>query len=613
MNNTDMRLFCEGNSYDSYKILGSFCENQYESTSSGVVFRVWAPNAKKVQIIGDFNNWTGTEHSMEFIKEAGIWTLFVPEAKPFDKYKYYIQTSIGRWVKKADPYARVYEGTDSVIYPEANFLWEDEEWLQSRVPNTHEQPINIYELHCSSWKDKYPNFRDLAKQLIQYLKQLNFNYIELMPITEYPHDASWGYQCTGYFAVTNRYGMPEDFKYFVNELHKEGIGVIMDWVPSHFAKDSYSLSKFDGTHLYENSDREKYINKLWGTYNFDFEKDQVKSFLMSSACYFLSEFHIDGLRVDAVSNLLYFNNSRYGLKDSDGNIGIPEYIAGIDFVKQLNRRIKKTFNGVIMIAEESGSWENVTKPDYLGGLGFDYKWNMGWMNDNLKYMGIIPSDRHYYDKLITHSITYNYNEKYILPLSHDETVNGKKSIFQKMSENKFANAKAFYGYMTAHPGKKLTFMGNEFANDREWDFTSVLDWEIPTKNGHRGVFEYIKELNRIYLSEKAMWELDSELEGFEWVSKGQSVLIFGRKSKDLNNFILAVCNFSDRSFEKYKVGVSRFIDYVEILNSDDLKYEGAGLVNGSVKPKNDGWNGKPFHIEVKLPACSVLLFKPDFA
>lgn len=624
MNKTDMTLFLEGNSYDSYRFLGACPDTQKIDGEeyAGIRFTVWAPEAKEVQVIGSFNGWSGAAHRMQRIDEFGIWTLFVPEAQPLDTYLYRIQTIRGRWLRKADPYARLSDlrpQRSSVIY-QSQFQWSDDDWMQTRSNRTAPSaPINIYEMHLGSWKrncqQQFLNYRSLAARLIPYLQAMHYNFVELLPVTEHPADASWGYQNTGYYSVTSRYGVPDDFRAFVNELHNAGIGVILDWVPSHFVSDRHGLERFDGTFLFEHTDPKRRKNTQWNTLNFDFTKGPVQSYLLSSAFYFLKEFHIDGIRMDAVSNMLYYEYTDYG--EIQNIQGGNENIEAIDFMKKLNRAVKRQIGGAIMIAEESGGWEHITKPDYRGGLGFDYTWNMGWMHDTLQYLIRDPSFRNRYGHEICSSLERGFQEHCILPLSHDEFVQGKKSLVGKfMGQCAFQSIRTLYGYMMTLPGKKLIFMGNEFAQIQEWKYNGELDWALLEQKPHDGVFQYIKALNCMYLTEPALWELESESKGFSWIDGDagkQGVFCFIRHSRQDKEFLIVVCNFSEVPFAEYKVGVPRFTDYCELISSDASAYGGSGMVNGSpVKPVYETWHGQPFHIKIRLPANAVTIWKPNF-
>ena len=624
MKETQVRLFCEGNCYDAYQFFGSF------PLEEGVLFRLWAPNAQKVQVIGTFNQWNGSAHTMLLEQGCGIWSLTIPEACVGDAYQYRILTKNGRWVKKADPYA-LHAGLRPKQYSVVSgflqeaYAWGDGDWMAQRKeamqPN---QPMHIYEIHGSAFPNM--NFREISEKCIPYLQEMHYNFIEFMPITEHPLDESWGYQTTGFYAVTSRYGTPEEFRIFVDTCHKAGIGVILDWVPSHFAKDMHGLVQFDGTGLYEGEDLAKSRNTLWGTCNFDFSKGEVQSFLLSSAFYFLEEFHVDGFRVDAVSNLLYHGsqdqpNHSYRTPELYDAYAGRENVDAIDFMKKLNRAIAKTGKGAITIAEESGGWERVTRPDYLGGLGFTYTWNMGWMHDTLSYLQIQPQYRTMRHGLVKDSLLRAFAEQYCLPLSHDESVHGKGSLLRKMANASFAQLRLLLGYQIVHPGKKLTFMGNEFGEEAEWN---VQQLRTPALQGKRqllseqqqATLRYTKELNRIYMEEEALWNMEYTPASFAWVdgdNAGQSIVTFIRQGEMKNNFLLVVLNFSDISYEHYKVGVPRFVDYKELLNSDAAVYGGMGLENkGTLKPNYEKWNGQPFYIELKIPANSMLLIKPIF-
>ncbi len=624
MKDTELRVFCEGNCYEAYRFLGSFPQE------TGVQFTLWAPNALQVQVVGTFNHWNGSLHTMHLLDAYGIWTLTVPEACVGDAYQYRILTRKGQWVQKADPFAlqaALRPQRHSVVsnFLNAAYTWKDADWMENRksvmAPN---RPMHIYEMHCST----FPNmdFQSLAKQCLPYLQQMHYNFIELMPITEHPLDESWGYQTTGFYAVTSRYGTPEDFRMFVDACHQAGIGVILDWVPSHFAKDSHGLVQFDGTGLYEGDEIAKSRNALWGTCNFDFSKGEVQSFLLSSAFYFLEEFHVDGLRVDAVSNLLYHGDGNGGNRSYRNPALYNAYdglenIDAIDFMKKLNRAVVKHGKGAITIAEESGGWERVTRPDYLGGLGFTYTWNMGWMHDTLSYLQVQPEYRNLRHFLIKDSLLRAFDERYCLSLSHDETVHGKGSLLKKMPGEQFAQLRVLLGYQMTHPGKKLTFMGNELGEASEWQVGQVRTPAVEQKAQtllpmQEATLRYTKELNRIYMEQEALWSMEHGTASFSWVdgdNSGQSIVTFLRHGKEQNDFLLVVLNFSNVSYEHYKVGVPRFVDYRELLNSDAAVFGGGGTTNtGKMKPVYETWNGQPFYIELKIPANSMLLIKPIF-
>lgn len=618
----DTYLFHEGKHFKSYEFLGSRL-SKYED-NEGVAFRVWAPKAKKVRIVGNFNNWNGNNFEM-YRENSGVWSLFISELQEGEIYKYEIFTEDNRVIVKSDPYAYYSElrpKTASIIMNIDNYKWNDKKWIEKRSKkNIFNSPINIYEVHLGSWKkdenDNFYSYRKIADKLVDYVKDMGYTHIEILPITEHPLDASWGYQTTGYYSVTSRFGTPNDFKYFVDKFHNNGIGVILDWVPGHFCKDAHGLYKFDGTSLYEYSNPDLGENYDWGTANFDLGKKEVQSFLISNAVFWFEKYHVDGIRADAVSNMLYLN---YGKKENTlikNEYGGNENLMAVEFIKNLNKAVFEYYKNPFMIAEESTAWSMVTTPTYLGGLGFNYKWNMGWMNDMLKYMEMDPIYRKWHHELITFSLMYAFSENFILPLSHDEVVHGKKSLLNKMPgnyEEKFKSLRLFYGYMMTHPGKKLLFMGGEFGQFIEWKYDSELDWHLLTYPSHDSLKRYVKELNHVYLKEKSLWQQDHLSDGFSWIDHAnynQSIISFIRKSTNKDEFIIVICNFTNVLYEDYKVGVPRKGNYVEILNSDRDIYGGSNCLNkGIIKSKKGKWNNRPYNIEIKIPPLSTIFIKP---
>lgn len=549
------------------------------------VFRVWAPHAKAVSVVGDFNQWNSDCNPMSKISDS-VWETEIAGLKVFDSYKYAIKSSRDEIVFKADPYALHAEtapANASKLYT-SNYKWKDSKWLEERqsfVP--YDSPINIYEMHLGSWKkhsDGNPmTYRQIADDLAQYASDMNYTHVEILPVTEFPYEGSWGYQVTGMFAPTSRFGTPDDFKYFVDTLHRKGIGVILDWVVAHFPKDAFGLYEFDGERLYEYQDELKCEHKEWGTRIFDYSKNEVKSFLISSADYWIREYHIDGIRVDAVASMLYLD---YGRKNGEWrpNVFGGNYnLEAIDFFKQLNSSILSQHSGVIMIAEESTSFPLVTKPSYDGGLGFNFKWNMGWMNDLVSYMGVNPFFRKDCHNHLTFSITYAFSENYILPLSHDEVVHGKLSLLNKLPgeyNEKFDGLKSFLGYMIAHPGKKLLFMGGEFGQFIEWDYAKQLDWFLLDYDSHKNLHKFVKDLNSFYVKNKPLYELDTIYDGFEWIvvdDNSQNIVCFIRRAKN-GDFVIAIVNFSPVDRYGYCVGVPQEGTYKISLDSSDVKYGG---------------------------------------
>jgi 1,4-alpha-glucan branching enzyme len=609
----------------SYKIFGS-----HETTVKGVKgirFILWAPNAKEIKIVGNFNNWSGNDHIMKSNSKLNLWSLFIPGLSAEDIYKYEITTLDGRKLLKADPYAFYSElrpDTASKISNLNNYHWKDSEWLEKRsTTELYDKPVNIYEIHLGSWKmnsdGSFMNYRTIADELLEYVLYMGYTHVELMPVAEHPLDASWGYQSTGYFSLTSRYGTPEDFMYFVDKFHNHEIGVILDWVPGHFCKDAHGLYQFDGTKLYEYENPVLGENFDWGTCNFDLSKSKVRQFLISNALFWFDIYHIDGMRVDAVANMLYLN---YGRKESmsiKNKYGGNENLEAIDFLKTLNSIIFNYYPNVLMIAEDSSSFPGVTKPSYLGGVGFNYKWNMGWMNDMLKYMQMDPIHRKWHHNLITFSLMYAFSENFVLPLSHDEVVHGKKSLLDKMPGDywqKFANLRLFYAYMIAHPGKKLLFMGGEFGQFIEWRFDHELDWLLLDYPMHKSVQNYVRELNLLYKKENSLWEKDHTYEGFQWIDHQnyeQSIISFMRVGKEAKDFMIVICNFTPVVYNEYKVGVPSFLHYKELFNSDSVEFGGSNQINEeTIRPELESWHNQPYHIKIKIPPLATIFIKPDY-
>lgn len=619
----DAYLFREGNHYRSYDFLGA-----HITTIDGVdgaVFRLWAPNAVNVSLIGDFNDWKSGKNPMVMDDESGIWSIFIAGMKQWDMYKYEIQTADGRMIAKSDPYAFFSElrpGKASKLFSFGSFQWGDALWLDKRRDtNIYESPINIYEVHPGSWKQKtdgeYYSYRELADELVPYVRDMGYTHIELMPLAEHPLDGSWGYQATGYYSATSRYGSPNDLMYLVDKCHRESIGIILDWVPGHFCKDDNGLRLFDGTTLFEYSDPRKGENHGWGTCHFDLGKPEVQSFLISNAIFWFEQFHIDGLRVDAVASMLYLDYERKAGEWAPNKYGGRENLEAVGFIRKLNKVVFEYYPHVLMIAEESTTWPLVTAPTYLGGLGFNYKWNMGWMNDTLKYMSMDPIHRKWHHNLVTFSLMYAYTENYILPLSHDEVVHGKKSLLDKMPGDywqKFANLRVYLGYMAAHPGKKLMFMGGEFGQFIEWKYDSGLDWLLIDYDMHGRMKNYVSGLSHIYKEEPALWEKDHIFEGFEWIDPNnfsQSIIVFMRRGKKISDTLITICNFTPVVYENYRIGVPYMCGYKEILNSDLKVYGGSDRRNENIlEAHSHKWQNQPFSIEISVPPLAVVYFKP---
>ena len=610
-NNMAEYLFHEGTNYHSHKFLGSFLEGD------SCTFRVWAPNAKRVFVTGEFCSWYPHTYEMKKINDRGIYEIQVPGVSEFDAYKYVIVTHSGLELWKADPYAKHAETrplTASKVYTLPEYKWKDKKWMDNRTVPYH-QPMNIYEVHLGSWKHnekgKELSYRELAHRLVEYVKEMNYTHVELLPVTEYPYDKSWGYQATGYFSPTSRYGTPEDFMYFVDIFHQNNIGVILDWVPGHFTKDAHGLYEFDGTPCYEYSDTRKMEHEGWGTRVFDYGRNEVKSFLTSSAVSWIEDYHIDGIRVDAVSSMLFLNYCRDEDKCARNIYGGFENLEAIDFIKNLNLYVKENYPGVSMIAEESTSYPKVTAAVEHGGLGFDFKWNMGWMNDSLDYLETDPFFRKGVHNKFTFSMHYAFSENFILPISHDEVVHGKKSLLDKSPvpyEDKFANLKAFLGYMYAHPGKKLAFMGIDIAQFIEWDEERELDWLLMLYPKHVFTHRYVKELNKFYKTTRALWENDSDWDGFRWHvvdDNNNNVFAFSRKDRS-GKEVLVVSNFSNQVLKNYEIGVDTWGSYKIVLNSDAKKYDGIAVSNRNLKTINKEKNEFKYTLSLNIPPYATM-------
>ena len=610
-NNMAEYLFHEGTNYHSHKFLGSFLEGD------ACTFRVWAPNARRVFVTGEFCSWYPHTYEMKLINDKGIYEIQIHGVSQFDAYKYVIVTQSGVELWKADPYAKHAETrplTASKVYSLPEYRWNDKKWMENRTIPYH-QPMNIYEVHLGSWKHseegKELSYRELAHKLVDYVKEMHYTHVELLPITEYPYDKSWGYQTTGYFSPTSRYGIPEDFMYFVDTCHQNNIGVILDWVPGHFTKDAHGLYEFDGTCCYEYSDTRKMEHEGWGTRVFDYGRNEVKSFLTSSAVSWIEDYHIDGIRVDAVSSMLFLNYCRDEEKCARNIYGGFENLEAIDFIKNLNLYVKENYPGVIMIAEESTSYAKVTAAVEHGGLGFDFKWNMGWMNDSLDYLETDPFFRKGVHNKFTFSMHYAFSENFILPISHDEVVHGKKSLLDKSPvpyEDKFANFKAFLGYMYAHPGKKLTFMGIDIAQFIEWDEERELDWLLMLYPKHVFTHRYVKELNKYYKSTPALWENDSDWDGFRWHvvdDNNNNVFAFSRRDRS-GKEVLVVSNFSNQVLKNYEIGVDTWGSYKIVLNTDAKKYDGIAITNRNLKTINKEKNEFKYTLGVNIPPYTTM-------
>lgn len=614
----ELQLFREGENYFAYEYFGAHKTSKRKK--EGVVFRVWAPNAKNVSVVGDFNNWDTSASPADNISN-GVWEAFIPDIPEYSAYKYAITHQDGSIHYKADPYAFHSETDGStaskVYFLDGCFKWSDDAWLKKRADIFKPAPMNIYEVHIGSWKiheDGNPlNYRDLADELIPYAKDMGYTHLELMPITEYPFPASWGYQVTGYFSVTSRYGVPADFMYFVNKAHKAGLGVIIDWVPAHFPKDDFALARFDGTPLYEDPNPLRGEHKSWGTLIFDFGKAEIQSFLVSSAMMFAKEYHIDGIRVDAVAAMLYLDYDRPDGQWCPNEHGGHENLQAIAFLQKLNHAIATQAEGTIMIAEESTAWPLVTRPSSDGGLGFHYKWNMGWMNDSLSYIKTDPYFRKFEHGKLTFPMMYAYSENYILPISHDEVVYGKGSLLNKMPgdyEQKFAGFRGFLMYMLSHPGKKLLFMGSELGQFDEWNFNKELDWNLLEYETHRKLHDFVRDANHFYLNHKALWEIEDDWAGFSWLNADDAdhnIISYKRISKSGRDVIFVI-NFSPVLRENYYLGVDKRKTYKEIFNTDDVKYGGSGLLNkGKITTKKGEVNGRKQYVSLTIPPFAAVV------
>ncbi|MEX2352610.1 MAG: 1,4-alpha-glucan branching protein GlgB [Gammaproteobacteria bacterium] len=617
----DIHLFAEGRHQQAYQFLGA--QHRAIDGIEGILFATWAPNAERVSVIGEFNQWDGRCHPMRNRGNSGLWEIFIPRLAPGQLYKYELRTHHnGEILSKTDPYGRQFElrpETATKIPEQSGFNWSDSSWIAARHSNAWQHtPMSIYEVHPGSWRrsgnNQFLNYRELAVQLVPYVKELGFTHIELLPITEHPLDASWGYQTTGYYAPSSRYGTPEDFRWFVDFCHQHDIGVILDWVAGHFPKDAHGLARFDGTPLYEHEDPRRGEHREWGTLVFNYDRNEVRSFLVSNAHYWISEFHLDGLRVDAVASMIYLDYSRNHDEWLPNKYGGNENLEAIDFLRNLNNDLQGQYPGVVMIAEESTAWPMVTRPSWTGGLGFSMKWNMGWMHDTLVYMNKDPIHRHYHHDNLTFGLLYAFTENFILPLSHDEVVHGKGSMLTKMPGDewqRFANLRLLYTCMFTYPGKKLLFMGNELAVWQEWDHDRSLAWEALDYPPHAGMQTLIRDLNRLYSSRAELHQHDFEDCGFEWLDchdSSQSVLSYLRKS-DNGHFVIAL-NFTPIPRQGYRLGVPQPGRYREILNSDSRYYQGSNMGNsGIMESVAIPWMGRPYSIELTLPPLAGVILE----
>ncbi|GHE78083.1 1,4-alpha-glucan branching protein GlgB [Thalassotalea profundi] len=622
----DIYLLNEGTHLKPYSKLGAHVTNH--QNVDGVSFAVWAPNASYVAVVGDFNDWDGRCHPMQNIvinnQKSGYWSIFIPQAVVGQYYKFKLKDPNGNILPlKADPYATQSQyrpETASIISAEKVYPWQDQKWLAKREQrNNQDAPISIYEVHLGSWRkdanNHYLNYREIANQLIPYVLEMGFTHIQLMPISEYPFDGSWGYQPVGLFAPTSRFGNEDDFQYFVDQCHNANIGLLIDWVPGHFPSDPHGLAQFDGTHLFEHEDPRQGFHPDWNTLIYNYGRTEVTNFLRASAMHWLDKFHVDGIRVDAVASMLYLDYSRKDGEWIPNKHGGRENLEAIAFLQQFNCELYHQYPGCVSIAEESTSWPGVSKPVHEGGLGFGYKWNMGWMNDSLTYMKRDPIHRCHHHNELSFSLVYAFDENFILPLSHDEVVHGKGSLIAKMPGDawqQFANLRAYYGFMWAHPGKKLLFMGCEFAQGKEWDHDHQLDWHQLDIHWHSGVQRLIKDLNKIYTNTPALYQQDCSPEGFLWLdhkNAEQSIYSFIRFDKSHENPVVVICNFTPTVHKKFKVGVPIAGKYIELINSDAEVYSGANHLNTiAISSHNTPWQDQPYSIDITVPALSTVMF-----
>ena len=622
----DLHLISEGNNHKVYDRLGA--HKTVLNGTAGFLFAVWAPNAARVSVIGDFNSWDGRKHVMRVRGSSGVWELFVPGLKEGELYKYELKSKSGNIIVKADPYALCTEirpKTASVTHTIKKFSWNDKAWMKSRdTTDSLGKPLSIYEVHLGSWKrnieegNRFLTYLEAADQLVEYVLEMGYTHVQFMPLASHPYDPSWGYQVTGYFSPTARYGKPEDLMLLVDKFHQNNIGVLLDWVPAHFPTDSHALANFDGTCLYEYEDPKKGKHPDWGTLVFNFGRNEVRNFLISNALFWLDKYHFDGLRVDAVASMLYLDYSRKEGEWVPNAYGGRENLEAVNFLKRLNEIVFEYFPGVLMIAEESTSWPAVSRPTYLGGLGFAMKWNMGWMHDILQYMTKDPVHRVYHHDMLTFALLYTFYENFILPFSHDEVVHGKGALLAKMPGDdwqKFANMRLLLGYMFGHPGKKHLFMGIDIGQWSEWDHNKSLDWNLLEHDRHSKLRDYVKALNHLYREEPAMYELDFDHSGFSWISFSDAesgVISFMRKARDQDNVLVFVFNFTPVSRDKFRVGVPFEAYYREVLNSDAEVFWGKNIGNrGGIRSEPMPWDDQPCSLCLDIPPLGCLVLKPE--
>ncbi len=619
----DTFLFHQGTNCRAYEMLGAHLTE--ENGEKGVRFTVWAPNAKEVSVVGEFNHWDTRVNKMSKIDDGEIWKIFIPGIKEGDVYKYAIMPQHGGpHIMKADPYgyhAEVAPATASRVYDMNHYEWQDAEWQEKKKrTQSYGQPMLTYEVHLGSWRrtpeGNQLSYRDMAEQLVNYAKEMNYTHIEFMPLCEHPYEGSWGYQATGYYAATSRFGTPDDLRYLIDKAHQAGIGVIMDWVPGHFCKDDPGLRDFDGRNLYESDNPQRADNAGWGTTNFDYGRTEVQSFLISNAIFWMDQYHIDGLRIDAVANMLYLDYGRQHGEWQPNKYGGNGNLEAIDFLHKLNEAVFREYPQALMIAEESTSWPNISKPVYMGGMGFNYKWNMGWMNDTLSYFSLDPIYRKWHHDKITFSMMYAFSENFVLPLSHDEVVHGKCSLINKMPGDywqKFAGLRAFFGYWMAHPGKKLLFQGGEFGQFVEWKWDTSLDWHLPEKyEMHTKMLEFSKNLNKFYVENKEFWQVDFDWGGFEWIdcdNADDSMLSFIRRADD-GEFVIAICNFTPAVRHGARFGVPKAGVYEEVFNSDAAEFGGSNVLNENDIPSQEvPWNNRAQSIQVTVPPLATIYLR----
>ena len=626
MGELDLYLFGQGDHHKIYEKLGA--HPMEVNGVKGVYFAVWAPNARNVSVIGNFNVWHGGKHQMRVLGSSGVWELFVPDIGVGEVYKYEVKDQSGNIFEKSDPYGFQFEvrpASGSIVADLSKHQWADQQWLDRRGrTDPLAQPISIYEVHLGSWMrvvedgNRFLTYRELAHELVEYVKKMGYTHIQLLPVAEHPFDASWGYQVLGYFAPTSRFGTPEDFQYFVDYCHRNDIGVLVDWVPAHFPRDAHGLAFFDGTHLYEHADPRMGEHQDWDTKIFNFDRNEVRNFLIANTLFWFEKYHIDGIRVDAVASMIYLDYSREEGEWIPNQFGGRENLGAIDFLKQLNELIFSYYPGVLSIAEESTAWPGVSRPTYLGGLGFNLKWNMGWMNDFLTYTSKDPVHRKYHHNMITFALLYAFHENFVLVLSHDEVVHGKRSILDKMPGDmwqKFANLRALLAFMFGHPGKKLLFMGTEIGQWDEWEEAHSLDWHLLEYEPHRKLQLFVKELNRVYRNEPALYQVDFDHTGFEWIDfmdSDNSIITFMRRASDSKDLLVFVCNFTPVYREDYRVGVPFHCEYKELLNSDSEMYWGSNKGNyGGLWSDEIAWHNQPYSLNLKIPPLSTMIFKPQ--